>query len=587
MKALEAQFLEFIRRDVQFKIPIYQRLYSWVASDHCQKLIDDIKMLLEHPNYPIHFMGSIVYIDEKGLANLSGTRELLVIDGQQRLTTFTLIFKILEDLARNGNKKFGISADVSLAEKIKENCLFNKYSKLESKSKLILTKTDNSTLQQLLNNGRKSFSSDETVLINNYDYMASQILPLIKEYSLETFYDNLNKLMIVDVGLYQQTDNPQQTFESLNATGKELEDGDLIRNFLLMNLTSERQKFIYENYWYPIEESLGVYLTFFFINFLYMEKGTSTNIKNLYKEFKVYFYDKYESHDNIEELTIKLFEYSKYFNLIICNFENTKDDDRLVAALKSLNRLEFNSYIPLLMPIIHEYRVGHEILNEQKEPEIRKLSLGDLLKIIHYIESFLLRRNICGIPTNSLNPIFRTIWSDIDIDNILYSFCENLIWLEDNKRFPTNEEFLESLMDVPLYNYGNCKLILEELEKFDNKEAPKTFESLQIEHVLPKTNNDPYKLSETWREMLGKNWKEVRNTWIHRLGNLTLTGYNPEYSDYDFNKKKSMKNGLCQSSLRLNQFICKCTTWDENTLKERAEYLSKKIIEIWKYPVLE
>lgn len=586
MKAVEEKFLKFLQTEAQFKIPIYQRLYSW-TDEHCQTLIDDITMLLENPAFPIHFMGSIVYIDEKGQATLSSTRELLVIDGQQRLTTFTLIFIFLESLVRNGNKELNIQPDPSFADKIREGCLINKYSKLQNKNKIILTRSDNDTIQQLLNYGRDTITNSDSQIILNYDFIAGQIRELLKRFTIDQFYDNLNKLMIVDVALFHNIDNPQQTFESLNATGKELEDGDLIRNFLLMNLSNEKQIEIYDKFWYPMESSLKENLTHFISNFLYMEKGVSTNIKNLYKEFKIYFYNNY-SRERIEQIAERLFIFSRYYSLLIGAADIVDEDSRLQAVITSLRRLGYDSHIPLLLPIIHEYKVGHVLQNTVQttnSADHKRLSLNELIDIIKSIESYLIRRIISEMPTNTLNSVFRTLWSNVDKDDIKFSFFEKFTELDWRRKFPDDITFKDSLINNALYGKDIAKLILIELEKFDNKEANSSYDDLQIEHVLPKTDDDPEKLSEKWRQMLGENWLDIRNTWVHKLGNLTLTGYNPEYSDYDFETKKTMENGFLQSSLRLNQEIAKNSIWNEDTIKARAESLAERVLKIWKYPI--
>lgn len=283
MKAGEEKFLDLIKKEVQFKVPIYQRLYDW-RFEHCQTLMEDIERLLKNPKIPIHFMGSIVYIDEKGQSRIGSTLEVLVIDGQQRITTFMLLFIILEKFAKDKEN------NVELARKIRNNCLENEYSKLANKNKIILTKRDNEILQSFLRGEGldNNYVSDgiNSNLEINYSSLKVKIEELLKEYSVEQIYEILNKIMVVDVCLFHDIDNPQQIFESLNATGKTLTHGDLIRNFILMNLTNDQQIKIYNSYWYPMESILGDYLTYFLMNYIYMKKGTSTNIKDLYKEFK-------------------------------------------------------------------------------------------------------------------------------------------------------------------------------------------------------------------------------------------------------------------------------------------------------------
>ena len=210
--------------------------------------------------------------------------------------------------------------------------------------------------------------------------------------------------------------------------------------------------------------------------------------------------------------------------------------------------------------------------------------MGDIWTGLNsYIESFLFRRSICSIPTNSLNPIFRTIWNELDKNNLKASLIKELKSGEWNKRWPDDKEFEEKLMFNDLYRQRFDKLLLEELEKSDNKEANKDFENLSVEHILPQTGGDPDKLSDEWKKMLGPNYLEIRNKWLHKLGNLTLTGYNPEYSDKNFDEKKCMENGFIDSGLRLNRQVAEYAIWNEDSIKDRANKLAKIAIKRWSY----
>ena len=252
-------------------------------------------------------MGSIVYIDVEGHVLVGRTRELLLIDGQQRITTFTLIFLILEELARNlGNEELTI--------KIRNTCLINPYSKLDNKNKLVLTKQDNEVLEKLLR-GDDVDNVDSNLLVN-YNFLKNKLKNITNEFSLEDIYDNLDRIMVVNVSLsLQGQDNPQQIFESLNATGKALTDADLIRNFILMNLESQLQNKIYLSYWYPMENLLEKNLPFLEF-FTYMERGISTNIKDLYKEFKIFLYKEFTNKNGIERLADKLLKYARYYRCL-------------------------------------------------------------------------------------------------------------------------------------------------------------------------------------------------------------------------------------------------------------------------------
>jgi uncharacterized protein with ParB-like and HNH nuclease domain len=571
MKAGEEIFMDLIRTNVQFKVPIYQRLYDWKES-HCQTLVDDIIQLLRNPEIPIHFMGSIVYIDEKGPERAVRTRELLLIDGQQRLTTFILILKILEELSKEENPE--------LRDEIINTCLTNQYSKLDNKNKLILTRRDNEILEKLLRG--ENIDKLDSNISTNYKYLKNKFVSIKNEFSINEIYDGLYKIMVVDVGLSHNHDNPQQIFESLNATGKALSDADLIRNFILMNLESDVQERLYVSYWYEIEKLLESDLKDFLEDFTYMKKGISTNIKDLYKEFKLLFYKEYNNETenrfkNVEIFVEELLRYAEYYDIILYEQDPSKE---INDALSNLNSLNYYSHIPLLLKIFDEYKKNN-------------LSTEELVDIIYVIESFLFRRSICNIPTNSLNPIFRTIWKKIEgseetldsYDKI--SIRDNLISElksgEWNKRWPDDDEFREKLIYNDLYHQRFDKHLLEELERISSKDSRKEFDNLTVEHILPQTSGDPEKLSETWKNMLGSDYIEIRNKWLHKLGNLTLTGYNPELSNKDFVTKKTMPDGFNESPLKLNLEISKYDKWDEESILNRSNKLAEMAINRWNF----
>lgn len=573
MKADEARFMDLIKKDVQFKVPIYQRLYDWNTS-HCQTLLDDILQLLRNPEISIHFMGSIVYIDEKPQGIITDVREVLLIDGQQRITTFTLIFLILEEVAkREGN---------NLAEQIRNEYLINQYSKSDNKNKLILTRNDNEILEMLLSG--QSYENNDSNIIKNYEYLKTEFEKILEEFSVNDIFDNISRIMVVDVGLFHGQDNPQQIFESLNATGKALTDADLIRNFLLMNLESDFQNEIYLNYWHPMEELLGDDLTDFLEFFAYMKKSVSTNIKDLYKDFKMLFYKEVSVEEDlagdVEKFAKQLHQYSKYYDTILRANDKANEVNN---ALNDLNRLEYYSHIPLLLRVFNEYDYGKG-----------DLSSSEVQDIVKVIESFLFRRSICNIPTNSLNPIFRTMWKKIkDSEESLDEFIANtslknkiindLKSGERNKRWPDDDEFTEKLIYNDLYMHRFDRHLLEELEKISSKESKKNFDGFSVEHILPQTSGDPEKLSDNWKQMLGEDYVEIRNKWLHKMGNLTLTGYNPELSDNDFDFKKNMPNGFKGSPVKLNLELAKYEIWNEDAILDRSHKLAAMAIERWSY----
>ncbi|MGH2612253.1 MAG: DUF262 domain-containing protein, partial [Rhabdochlamydiaceae bacterium] len=270
MDAREKRVTELIKSEVQLKVPVYQRTYDW-EKKHCKKLLEDIVTVIKNTNLQSHFIGAIVYI-EKGLHHLGSVNEFLIIDGQQRITTLMLILAAIEELAIKSDK-------IQFAEQVRKQCLINEYVKSEEHNlinKLILTKPDNEIFHKIINHETVEDKSNITI---NYNYIRNYLEEsVIKEkISLEQIYQTINsKIIVVAIALDRNRDNAQLIFESINSTGMDLSSGDLIRNFLLMNLEDKTQNEIYSKYWYPMQESLKKNLTGFFLDYIYMKRGTTT-----------------------------------------------------------------------------------------------------------------------------------------------------------------------------------------------------------------------------------------------------------------------------------------------------------------------
>jgi len=554
------KFVELIKRDVQLRIPIYQRKYDW-KQEHCKQLFDDIITLIKNKNIQSHFIGSIVYIDKGGLYHLGSINEYLIVDGQQRITTLMLIFAAIEELAIQDNNK-------QLSEQVRKQCLINQFVPQNEKhlmAKLILSKPDNDIFQKIINHEIIEGISNIT---KNYEYLKERLVDIKTEFSLEEIYQTINnKILVVAIALERTKDNAQLIFESMNSTGMDLTPGDLIRNFLLMNVEDDLQTELYSKYWHPLERNLKGRLTEFLLDYIYMKKGITTNInpKNIYKEFKIYFYTSC-SLIPIENVISELLKFSKYW----LNILNADDEDVQVKShLKRLEKIESFTYYPFLLAVYNEVKEG-------------KISSKDFCEILQILESFILRRSVCSVPTNSLNSIFRPLFNKLDKQNLKDSLINALKEGDYNRRWPNDEEFKQTLVNSSLYYRDFCKLILEEIELFNNKECIDT-QSLTIEHIMPRASGEAENLSLKWKEMLGENWEQVYAQWIHTLGNLTLTGYNSEYSDSDFEMKKNIENGFKESRLKLNQEIAKEQVWNEEAIKSRAEHLANIAIQIWKY----
>ena len=562
MKATEANLLEFIKKSNQFSIPIYQRLYSWTEKE-CGRLWNDI-MTVGSKNIPSHFIGSIMYI-EKGLYQISKQEPLLVIDGQQRLTTISLL---LEALARKigDNEVEGFSA-----RKIRNYYLINPLETGDRKYKLLLSQNDRNTYISIIE--QREYPKESSIRIKNiFEYFTSKIDKL-SENDIQNLCLGLLKLFIVDISLNRDQDNPQLIFESMNSTGKDLSQADLIRNFMLMRLEGDIQKRLYEDYWRPMElefgqEAYDSHFDSFMRHYLTMKTGNIPKISEVYEEFKKYFYN--SRRDNEEELK-ELKKYAAYF----CAMALDKEEDKeLKEAFSDLRELKVDVSYPLLLELYNDYKMG-------------VLSKEDFIKIIRLIESYVFRRAVCGIPTNSLNKTFATFGKSIIKEKYLESVKAHFIKMTSYRRFPNDEEFKKELECRDLYNfrsrsYRSRSYLLRRLENHDRKERVNVSE-YTIEHILPQNTN----LNHDWREALGPDWEKIQQKYVHTLGNLTLTGYNSEYSDKFFTDKRDMKGGFRESPLKLNRGLANLDTWKEETILQRAENLSKEALKVWQYPQLD
>ena len=553
MKADETKLLKFMNGPKQFIIPIYQRTYGWTLKE-CKQLWEDIIKAGKNDNVSSHFLGSIVYV-EKGLYQISTIPKLLLIDGQQRLTTISLLLPALSKILT----KHPISEMSS--DKLKNYYLINRDEE-EKRYKLILTKSDKETLFKIID-GKELFDEDSQRIKENYDFFVKQI----SENNIEEVFNGLNKLIIIDVSLDRERDNPQLIFESLNSTGLELTQADLIRNYVLMGLEKQEQDNLYNDYWSPLEKSFG-YAKYsalfdrFMRDYLTIKTEKIPNIKDVYSTFKLYT----QNFKDIKELVADIYKYSKYFVNIALEKEQ---DNGIKTIFSDINILKVDVSYPFLLQIYEDY----------KQERITK---EEFMQILKYIESYVFRRAICGIPTNSLNKTFANLYKEIKQESYLESFKAVLLLNDSYRRFPRDEEFREQLLIKDVYNFRSRNYLLRKLENHNRKELVNV-ERYTIEHIMPQNEN----LSNEWKEELGESWKGVHDKYLHTIGNLTLTGYNPELSDKPFKEKRDIEGGFADSPIRLNQSLAKLEHWNEKEILNRARILSDLAIQIWICPELD
>lgn len=559
MKAVEQNFLKFLNTSNQFVVPIYQRKYSWTFRE-CQKLFNDIRKAGENNEIIGHFTGAIVYIT-KGIYQAAGVQKLNIIDGQQRMTTISLLLIALRDYINDND----IEIDIPI-KKLNNYFLVNVNEEDDEYYKLKLTIDDNEIYKSLVdrkwNNDNFLKYNSENKLFNNYKkfyYDLSQID------DLNIIYRGLSKLLIIDVSLEQDKDNPQLIFESLNSTGLDLSQSDLIRNFVLMDLDIDYQNYIYREYWLEIENNFkstnnGSFDRFSRDYLTIKNNGKIPNYDKIYDEFKIYFKSELQT-KNLENIVKDFLYFSKIFITIA---DNSTNNIRINKILKNINDLKANVVYPFVMELLDDY--NNEIVNEE-----------DTIDILKAIETYIFRRAVVKIPTNSLNKTFATLKKQIDIENYKDSFLYYLLNLKGYRRFPHDNEFLESLKTRDIYNFQRIKFLLTRLENKNSKEIV-DLDNYTIEHIMPQT------LNTNWKEILGANWKKNHEEYLNNIGNLTLTKYNSEYSNDNFENKLNMENGFKDSPLRLNKMIAEYSSWDIENIKERADKLGEEAILLWEYP---
>ena len=560
MKATEENFVRFLEGSVQFRIPIYQRKYSWTTK-HCEKLFDDIIKAGKNSS-DVHFFGSIVYVSEQ--FQKSAVQHMTVIDGQQRLTTVMLLLfsfsKIIE------NKDIEITTN-----QIRNNYLFNTDQKVpENKLKLILTRSDRETLNSVLEEKPLPNSPSKNIL-DNFEYFEKKIKNLENGYVKE-LWEGIRKLKIVDIMLTTPDDNPQLIFESLNSTGLGLSQTDLIRNFLLMGLERTEQETLYTKFWMPMEKRITESkkedeFDEFLQDFLTVKQIDIPIKREVYDKYKEYFHE--ENKDNfscVEELEY----YSKFYQILALE---VTDDQQIKEAVSNINKLRVTVTYPLLLQVFSDEAKG-------------VITKDDVLEIMELIQSYIFRRQIVVQMTSGHGRIFATLYDRIDKGD-RQRYVESVkagLQIQTGKyRFPSDEEFLSHLLVADMYNVkGNIYPLLK-LENFKRKkEKVGILDSppVTIEHILPQNPN----LLEDWRNELGDEWKLVQKEKVNRLGNLTITELNSEYSDSSFQIKK--EKGYDNSIYHLSGELKHLEHWNGDEIDKRTTNLADLALEVWKHPKL-
>ncbi|NLJ65409.1 MAG: DUF262 domain-containing protein [Christensenellaceae bacterium] len=570
MKGTETKLMKYMEgANKRISIPIYQRNYDWKI-ENCKRLYDDLIAIIKKRSEKreqtdnvdeqvSHFFGCIVSTYNPK----SYYEEFYVIDGQQRITTVTLILLAMYNLLKQDKI---VSEDKNLKDKIYEIYLVDKWKPANKRIKLKLVKGDRSAFNKLFE--EKSEQIKGSNLTINYNYFYERIQKM--EISVDELFEALISLEIIDIKL-DDNDDPQMIFESLNSTGLALSEGDKIRNYVLMNLSPKKQEEYYENYWYKIEKNTEYHVDLFIRDYLSIKRQLTPPMKRIYFEFREYVQ---ENRIDIELLLIDLLNYSQLYKILIggCAFDREID-----ACIERLNRIETTVIRPFFL----------EVLRLENKGDINK---EDVKIVFQAVENYLFRRIICDLSTNRLNKVFLLLHREIiRYDNTSKDYAEKLKYAllskKEGVRFPDDSEFLEAFSSRQVYNMRakNKMYIFERLENFKTREDKDIYRHFDegdysVEHIMPQ------KLSPQWVESLGSNYRSIHETWLHRIANLTITAYNSRYGNYSFQEKRDMSNGFKESGIRLNQLLTTYEDWGEKQLIERNDFLKKRALKTWEYP---
>lgn len=568
MKANETKVDKFLAtNETTFAIPVYQRNYDW-SLIQCKQLLHDIIETGKNDKINAHFIGSIVYVHDD-VYTASGLTELTIIDGQQRLTTITLIYIALYKLAQQLENQM-------LVKRIHKTYLINEFAPEAEKLKLKPTENNKEALRHIINSENKEEFKGYSKIIENFNFFKNSITAD----NYETIQRGLSKLIFIDIALDRQRDNPQRIFESLNSTGLELSQADLIRNYILMGLSRTNQEKIYKSFWEVIEknakdETLNqTRVSDFIRDFLTLKNKEIPNKSNVYVTFKQNYPT--ATVDVLEENLSEIKSLSKFYNKLV-NPKN-EEDKAIRQQLEFINKLEINVAFPFLMKVYEDYSNG--IIDKQI-----------FISVLALIQSFTFRRFIVGLPTNALNKIFMSLYDKVEQNNYLFSIQKSLLLRSGVQRFPRNTETKNALKEKDVYNIKskNRTYLLERLENHQNNEpvAIEGNSDITIEHIFPQ-NPDP-----KWKIELGNDeYNYIKENYLNTIGNLTLSGNNGKLGNKYFTEKQVMNDenkeqGYKFSRLWLNRDLQTLSKWNRIEIENRANVIANRFLNIWQYPDIQ
>lgn len=553
---------------MQYRVPIWQRLYAWGEKDWNDLWYDLMKVYnaQDGSNSLRHYLGAIVFkvTDERA----GGMTRRIIIDGQQRVTTLVLSLIAIRDRVNRVDD----GENSSLAKTIDDNYIFNSDARSpDDKFRLVLTRSDNEDFRTIAN-GNTPDNAEASNIFKAYSFFSDQIESVEHSLDLEKLLDVISGLEFTSVSL-EQSDDPNKIFETLNYRGKDLTQSDLVRNLFMMSIRDANKAHeAYENFWFPMENELGTnnkerseHLEEFFTDYVNMVRKATVKYEDIYSEVKKTLENKSDTEVETELKAIK--EYADLYQLIL--YPERESNEALQKSLQSLDRIHMTVHYPFLLKSFKAYK------NEKLTPD-------GLISIVRTIESYAVRRYFLKEPTNSLNKLFSSL-CDLDDNTLLSSFTDALASRDsnDNLYWPSNEKFEEAFLVYPIYNKKPwlSKLVLDDLEKSFSHPEPIQLEDLTIEHIMPET------LDDTWKDYLGQDWKDIFEKFDHTIGNLTLIGSIPNSTIQQELLEKKEEDWYQYSNVELTKEINgKWDEWKREQIIERGKLLAERAKQIWKRP---
>ena len=583
MQATNTQLTAFLGAVKQYCIPIFQRPYSW-DKPRVERILSDIIAVANDNNRPCHFIGSIIYLPKTQFA--SQINQCSIIDGQQRLTTLSLILLALADYSRSYYNSTDYSEVETRYEQLSELYLINKFGKGDLRYKLKLCGDDFLAYKELFEcetqkeqgNIAKEPSLPDNLKTNRVYTNFLYICKLLKESKIDPIciIKGIGKLLLVDIPLNPE-DNAQLVFETVNSTGQPLTEAQKIKNYILMTVSPDDQDVLYKDSWEPMEKGLTPFEFDDFFRYYMTIKMKKQVAYKYYDDFKEY------ARISTKDTKTIVYEIKRYYDHYL-RWKNTEIENntinKIISNIKATKQLKVT---PVILQILDDLKGG-------------KCTEDQAQKVLSVIEAYWMRRAICDMPSNTAGSVCFTMLKNLGKADYFIDFIHAINSLTWAQRMPNDEEMISKLHETPIYGKDFARLLLDRIEAHENKDYSHSHNH-SIEHVMPQTiqsHDDLYARTDLtedqkekldWETDLGENWQQIHQKYLNTIGNLTLTGFNTEYKNYRFKYKKEMENGYRQSPIRItSKTIATKDQWGEAEIMERSDAMAKIICDIWKYP---